>query len=228
MAPKAQVQCPCGGTGRRARLKIVFRKEWGFNSLHGHQDFIGSTSPFTRCAMFRGRTKTVGPLACRIAVGTGVYVVIVVLATPLPPAAGLMLTFPALNGLAFYFSEDARAASIAKTMFWMPIVNGALCAGYILLFLLLAKTISPTALGWGLLLVEAVLWFAWVTRRHVRAGIDRSSQLTFGIFATLAGAALAAATMLVMIHFGISPPELHCRPIRRMRVGSPMPSRGAS
>ena len=28
---------PCGGTGRRARLKIVFRKEWGFDSLHGHQ-----------------------------------------------------------------------------------------------------------------------------------------------------------------------------------------------
>ena len=27
---------PCGGTGRRARLKIVFRKEWGFDSLHGH------------------------------------------------------------------------------------------------------------------------------------------------------------------------------------------------
>src|ERR1700733_13794963 len=28
--------CPCGGTGRRARLKIVFRKECGFDSLHGH------------------------------------------------------------------------------------------------------------------------------------------------------------------------------------------------
>jgi hypothetical protein len=31
------LSCPCGGTGRRARLKIVFRKEWGFDSLHGHQ-----------------------------------------------------------------------------------------------------------------------------------------------------------------------------------------------
>src|SRR5580704_15210068 len=29
-------RCPCGGIGRRARLKIVFRKEWGFDSLHGH------------------------------------------------------------------------------------------------------------------------------------------------------------------------------------------------
>src|SRR5580698_1306916 len=32
--------CPCGGTGRRARLKIVFRKEWGFDSLHGHHRSI--------------------------------------------------------------------------------------------------------------------------------------------------------------------------------------------
>src|SRR5262249_13800116 len=29
---------PCGGTGRRARLKIVFRKECGFDSLHGHHE----------------------------------------------------------------------------------------------------------------------------------------------------------------------------------------------
>src|SRR5260370_23661543 len=31
---------PCGGTGRRARLKIVFRKERRFDSLHGHQNSI--------------------------------------------------------------------------------------------------------------------------------------------------------------------------------------------
>jgi hypothetical protein len=29
---------PCGGTGRRTRLKIVRRKAWGFDSLHGHHD----------------------------------------------------------------------------------------------------------------------------------------------------------------------------------------------
>lgn len=154
-----------------------------------------------------GRMKTLGRLACRIVVGTGIYVVIVALAAPLPAAAGLMLTFPALNGLAFYFSEDARAASIARTMFWMPIVNAALCVGYLVLFLLLAQTIPPTALGWGLLVIAAALWFAWVTRSHVRAGIDPARQLTFAIAATLAGLALAAAMMLVMTRFGISPPR---------------------
>jgi hypothetical protein len=151
--------------------------------------------------------KTPCRLASRVIVGTGIYLVIVLLATPLPAAAGSMLTFPALNGLAFFFSEDERATSIAKTMFWMPIVNGAFCAAYITLFLLLATTLPPTLVGWGLLLAEAVLWFAWVSRSHVRAGIDPSSQLMFAIAATLAGILLTAATMLIMARLGISAPR---------------------
>lgn len=157
--------------------------------------------------MLRERMTTLGRLAGRITVGTGVYVAIVALAAPLPAAAGLMLTFPALNGLAFFFFQDDRAASIAKTMFWMPIVNGAFCLAYIVLFLLLAKTLSPTQLGWGLLVVAAAAWYAWVSRKHVRAGIDGSAQLPFAIAATLAGLALTAATMLTMAHFGMSPPR---------------------
>jgi hypothetical protein len=35
---------PCGGTGRRARLKIVFRKECGFDSLHGHHFIVRQRS----------------------------------------------------------------------------------------------------------------------------------------------------------------------------------------
>jgi hypothetical protein len=154
--------------------------------------------------MLSGRIATLGRLASRVVVGTAVYVVIVALAAPLPAAAGLMLTFPALNGLAFFFSEDASAAAIAKTMFWMPIVNGAFCAAYITLFLLLAKVLSPTAVGWGLLAAAIVSWYAWVSRRHVRAGVDPSAQFRFAIAATLAGIALAAATMLAMSHFGVA------------------------
>jgi hypothetical protein len=30
-------ECPCGGIGRRARLKIEFRKECWFDSGQGHQ-----------------------------------------------------------------------------------------------------------------------------------------------------------------------------------------------
>jgi hypothetical protein len=35
---------PCGGIGRRARLKIEFRKECWFDSGQGHQ--LGCSSPF--------------------------------------------------------------------------------------------------------------------------------------------------------------------------------------
>src|SRR5258708_1773975 len=37
-------KCLCGGTGRRARLKIEFRKECWFDSGQGHQ--LGCSSPF--------------------------------------------------------------------------------------------------------------------------------------------------------------------------------------
>src|SRR5271156_2735380 len=45
--------CPCGGTGRRARLKIVFRKECGFDSLHGHH---------LKCAIFPATCECVESL----------------------------------------------------------------------------------------------------------------------------------------------------------------------
>jgi hypothetical protein len=154
--------------------------------------------------MLRGRVIMLGRLACRVVVGTAIYVVIVALATPLPTAAGMMLTFPALNGLAFYFSEDERATSIAKSMFWMPIINGVLCAAYILLFISLARVLPPTLTGWGLLLGAVAIWFGWVSRGYVRAGIGRSGQPIFAIAASIAALALAAITMLVMAHPGLA------------------------
>jgi hypothetical protein len=141
----------------------------------------------------------------RLVVGTAVYVLIVVLAALLPAAAGLMLTFPALNGLAFYFSEDGRAASIARSMFWMPVVNGVLCAGYIVLFLLLARTLEPTGLAWGLLGAIVAIWFAWVTRRAVRDGIERDAQFRFAAASTLAGILLAATALVALHQLGASP-----------------------
>jgi hypothetical protein len=144
-------------------------------------------------------------LASRVAVGTTVYVLIVVLAALLPPAAGLMLTFPALNGLAFFYSDDARAAAIARSMFWMPVVNGALCAGYIVMFLLLVRMLAADGLAWGLLAVIVALWFAWVTRRAVRGGIGSDRQFRFAVVATFAGLLLAALTLLGLRYLDVSP-----------------------
>jgi hypothetical protein len=127
----------------------------------------------------------------RVTAGTAVYVAIVVLAAPLPAAAGLMLTFPALNGLGFFFSEDARAAAMARSMLWMPVINGVLCAGYILSFVALARSGASVLAAWGLLVVVVLLWYASVTRRRVRAGIAPERQLAYALMVTLAGVALA-------------------------------------
>jgi hypothetical protein len=146
-------------------------------------------------------------LASRVAVGTAVYVLIVVLAALLPLAAGLMLTFPALNGLAFFYSDDASAASIARSMLWMPVVNGLLCVGYIALFLLLARTTAPASLAWVLLAAIVAIWFAWVTRRAVRSGIERDSQFRFAVVSTFAGLLLAAVALLAWRHLDVSSPR---------------------
>ncbi len=128
--------------------------------------------------------------ALRVAAGTAVYVAIVVLAAPLPAAAGIMLTFPALNGLFFFFSGDARAAAIAPSMLWMPVINGALCGSYIVLFAALASTDAAMPSAWGLLLAVLVVWYAAVSRRRVRAGIAPERQRMYAIAATLVGALL--------------------------------------
>jgi len=142
--------------------------------------------------MWLSRMKALAVLAARVAVGTAVYVTIVVLATPLPAAAGLMLTFPALNGLAFFFSEDERAASIAKSMFWMPAVNGVLCGAYISVFAFGATAGAAALLAWCLVALTIAAWLACVSRERVRKGIAPEHQLAYALAVTLAGILLAA------------------------------------
>jgi hypothetical protein len=144
----------------------------------------------------------------RVLAGTAVYVAIVVLAAPLPAAAGLMLTFPALNGLGFFFSEDARAAAMAKSMLWMPVINGVLCAGYILSFALLARTGASVLAAWCLLLVVILLWYAGVSLRRVRAGLTRERQLAYALLVTLAGVVLTVVVEAVASHMASAPAAL--------------------
>jgi hypothetical protein len=80
---------------------------------------------------------------------------------------------------------------MARSMLWMPVINGALCAGYILAFAALARTDASVPGAWGLLLVVVLAWYASVSRRRVRAGIARERQLAYALGVTLAGVVLA-------------------------------------
>ncbi len=86
----------------------------------------------------------------RVIFGTAVFAAILWAAAPYPAAAGLMLTFPALNGLAFLFAGRDDITRLTGSMLWMPLLNGFLCAGYLSLFLYLAAPEYDRLLAWGL------------------------------------------------------------------------------
>jgi hypothetical protein len=134
----------------------------------------------------------------RTFIGTVIYACIVYLAAAVPTAAGLMLTFPALNGLAFYFSDKASAAPMAKTMLWMPVVNGILCALYLLLFLCFDRLVSPTLLAWGLAVAVTAAWLVLVSRRRLLQGISSGDQFAFAAASTIVGAIFVAAAIYLL------------------------------
>jgi hypothetical protein len=133
-------------------------------------------------------------IAIRVLTGTMVYAIIVLLAAKLPTAAGMMLTFPALNGLGFFYAPQASVKPMTRTMLWLPVVNGGLCATYILFFLWLAR-LSPVIVACGLGILISGMWLVLVTRQCVRRGIETGSQLPFAAGVTLAGIALVWASV---------------------------------
>ena len=137
-------------------------------------------------------------LLLRVLLGTAVYALIVVLAAPFPSAAGLMLVFPTLNGLAFVFSERERVLGMARSMLWMPVVNGALCAAYMLSFLGLARFVPAAVLAFALTALVVVLFVAAARHPRLRAGIRADRQRAFAVAATVVGLALAAAAVLLI------------------------------
>lgn len=128
-------------------------------------------------------------ITLRIVFGTGVFALIVWTAAHFPAAAGLMLTFPALNGIAFIFSRRDTVDPITKTMLWMPLINGTLCVSYMTAFSILAAPQYATALAWGLALSFALLWPALSTRPWVGHGVTSRLQWPYAVAVVLFGAA---------------------------------------
>jgi hypothetical protein len=137
-------------------------------------------------------------MAFRVLAGTALYVIIVVLAAPFPRAAGLMLVFPALNGLSFVFAERDSVAGMARSMYWMPVLNGALCAGYIVAFLMFADLLPPALLSWLMFAIVVVLWLGLASGKRIAEGIAPAHQLAYAIAATLIGLALVAIASVIV------------------------------
>src|SRR5947208_14736460 len=72
------------------------------------------------------------PLILQAVVGTGLFTLILWCAqSHNPRAAGMMLTFPALNGLGLLTAESQDLHLMAQAMLPMIALNGLLCAAYI-------------------------------------------------------------------------------------------------
>jgi hypothetical protein len=103
-----------------------------------------------------------------------------------------MLTFPALNGLGFLYVEQSKVSGIAASMLWMPILNGALCVAYIIVFLVVFLVLAPTipagALAWVLVFLIAVFWCALVRQSRIRDGIPRERHVIYATGVTVVGA----------------------------------------
>jgi len=150
-------------------------------------------------------------ISLRIATGTAVYALIVTLAGHFPVAAGLMLTFPALNGLAFILSRPDSVGAITATMLWMPLVNGVLCVAYLLLFVFLATPAFAAPLAWGLTAGVALLWLFLVTRGFVHGGMPPHLQPVYAFAVTAAGLVLTLLWWMLAAGSGVEPGGL--RPV---------------
>lgn len=137
--------------------------------------------------------------ALKVLFGTAAYVVLVYLVAPLPVAAGTMLTFPALNGLALLYECRAQARAVAGTMLFMPVVNGLLCALFIYAYWWWAPSSRTDEFAVALLIVVAAMWTAFLYWLRRDAGVPERRHfwyvvgctILFGIAAVLAVSVLS-------------------------------------
>src|SRR5215212_696038 len=129
----------------------------------------------------------------KVLIGTVMYVLLLFAAAAVPTGAGLMLTFPALNGLALLYLRPERVPLMAQVMVRMPVINGACCAAYILLFLWVGRTAAPSTVAWGLSFLTVLLWVFAVSGEGER--LRSSDPLKYATLVTATGLILAAAAI---------------------------------
>jgi hypothetical protein len=133
--------------------------------------------------------------AAKLLTGTLIYIAIIAFARSYPGAAGMMLTFPALNGFTMALTDRQDLRNVAGVMLLMPIINCSLCAGFIYAFLWLATFTAPSLDG--LLAGVSIIWAgvaAYVGTRGI--GIPAHRQQLYAVLSALLLLAITAALLL--------------------------------
>jgi hypothetical protein len=101
--------------------------------------------------------------AAKVLIGTAFYVGILWVAQRNPRAAGMMLTFPTLNGLVLLMAGQAALEDAASAMLLMPPINVALWAFYLACFgPLVDRKLSPAMASGVLIAAGGAGWLALV------------------------------------------------------------------
>jgi hypothetical protein len=134
-------------------------------------------------------------LAAKVLLGTALYLAVLWQARRNPRAAGMMLTFPTLNGISMLVAEPASLEPIVSSMLLMPIINGLFCAIYLAAFERAVRGgAAPAASSALLLSFIAGLWFvvAWLITRRLW-GIPAAGEIAYLVAASVGGLALTWA-----------------------------------
>ena len=163
-------------------------------------------------------------LAAKIALGTALYVAVLWTAQRNPRAAGMMLTFPTLNGIGLLMAEPAAVAAVAQSMLLMPILNGVLYASYVAASLRWSHPgLAPAAASRLLVAAFAVIWLAlaWLIVDG-RWGVPSDRQALYALATAAAGLGLTlvARPRQTLTAALASPPALRALVARnRQRIG---------
>ncbi len=102
-------------------------------------------------------------VGAKIAIGASFYLVLISFARHMPGAAGIMLTFPALNGLALLFADRESLPRVAGTMLAIPLANAVLCFASILTIGRFPILVADETLAYASLAALFVIWITAAT-----------------------------------------------------------------
>ena len=131
----------------------------------------------------------------KVLIGTAFYVGILWVAQRNPRAAGMMLTFPTLNGLVLLMAGQAAMEDAASAMLLMPPINAAMWTFYFAGFGPLVDRRMPPAAASGLLMgIGATGWLVLVAMiTYGQWGVPTGWQWAYVVAVLLAGALLTLA-----------------------------------
>lgn len=154
----------------------------------------------------------------KVLIGTAFYVGLLWVAQRNPRAAGMMLTFPTLNGLVLLMAGPGALEDAASAMLLMPLINVALWAFYLCCFGPLVERQTSPALASGILIAAGtvgwLLLVALITDRQWGVAVVWQWAYVLAVLATS-----TALTRLLQRRASLHAAGPSPRPLSAIQIG---------